>query len=741
MKNFCRYIVSAVLAIFFMGQSLQAQRVFELLNMYDGLPESRVRCLSTLSDGRLVLGTAGTIALFDGTRFQVVPVTPDLLYPLSGYKAYRRLSCDVDDRIWLRNTGTLCVMVPTGGGPRSTDYALASVDSVLTSLGWQGDSIVSFFLTNVRDSVTCYWLTDARGDFYRLEGGRCRLVANLKAAGVDFPEEIYAIDDRLFIGYHTGRICEFRLQEADGRSEVYPIGTLVFSGTDNEVFPPDEIRQGINMMRCGDQLWLTLNLKDEQHSYVKRLDLQTHEWLPHLFFPMRVSSLALSPDSTAYFVGTDGIYIISPSGTQYSHLVNIPVKQAATTHTAFLSDDLSSILFDRFGNLWAGTTESGLLHWHPSRRELIRMEDTPYTMPLAPQYASERAREMALQYAPEATNCSAETSDGTVYLGTRKGLLVIAPDGHLLDCLDENDGLCSSNIHAILPLSPSNIWVATSTGITHVNPIGKGMFYLTHFGELDGLFLEGRELHPREMALEEATGLIRIGFQSGSIVFRPDELLASPRYVFCHTLSEEPVSSHNKYVYWWLLLIPLLALTLIVWRRRKGALVETEKMSEDAGENAVEAEGRLAEEEKQLQLQLAKAMSSEAKIQEILQSCQAASDTSTEDERFFSRLQKIVEEHLDDEEFSVQNLASEMAMDRTVLFRRMQALTGISPSAYIRSVRMNVAARLLRDSSLSITEIAQQTGFGTPKYFSRIFKETFGVLPKEYRNTPQHNRH
>ena len=77
-----------------------------------------------------------------------------------------------------------------------------------------------------------------------------------------------------------------------------------------------------------------------------------------------------------------------------------------------------------------------------------------------------------------------------------------------------------------------------------------------------------------------------------------------------------------------------------------------------------------------------------------------------------------------------------MAMDRTVLFRRMQSLTGTSPSAYIRSVRMNIAARLLRESQLPIADIALQTGFATTKYFSRIFKETYGVLPKEYRNTP-----
>ena len=696
--------------------SLPVGQVYEVFNIYNGLGESRVRCLSELPDGRMAIGTAGTITLYDGTRFQSIPIHPNMTYPLSDYHAYRRLACDVEGRVWLRNAGTLCVAHPAGQSTAFQTYALGRVDSVLSVIGWKGDSITSFFLTNRGDSVTNYWVTDTRGNFFRIEKGESRLVSNLKTLEIEVPEEVFALNDRLFLGYHTGRICEFRLQTSlKNQPANTTIGTLVFSGTDMQIPPASEIRQGINMIRYGNQLWMTINLKDEQHGFVKRLDLSSHEWLPHAVLPMRISSLGIAADSSICLVGTSGMYIFSADGLRCSHIPQLSVTTPNSSIPSLLHDDLSSIVFDRFGNLWIGATENGLLHWHPGRSTLIHMEQTPYPWPPTNPFPSARTQQFAEKFAPDATNCAAETSDGTVYLGTRQGLLVIHPDGRLLAQLDENDGFSSANIHAILPLSPADIWVATPTGITHVNAIGAGTFYLMHFDKLDGLNLNGCELHPCEMAVEDSTGMVRVGFLNGSFVFKPAQLLASPRYVFRHTpLPAVHPSSPSTWM-WWLLPVILAAVAWWVMKRsRKKQPMASEEPS------AVSAPPVL----------------SESKIQEILQSCQPSADTSSDDERFLTHLQKVVEAHLDDEAFSVQGLASEMAMDRTVLFRRMQSLTGTSPSAYIRSVRMNIAARLLRESQLPIADIALQTGFATTKYFSRIFKETYGVLPKEYRNTP-----
>lgn len=702
--------------------SLPVGQVYEVLNIYSGLAESRIRCLAELPDGRLAIGTAGTLNLYDGTRFQSIPIQPNMTYPLSDYRAYRRLACDVEGRVWLRNTGTLCVAHSTGQSTAFQTYALGRVDSILSVIGWKGDSITSFFLTNRGDSVTNYWVTDAKGNFFCIEKGECKLVSNLKHLELEVPEEVFALNDRLFLGYHTGRICEFRLQTSPKTQPVNTtIGTLVFSGTDVQLPPASEIRQGINMVHYGNQLWLTINLKDDQQGFVKRLDLSSHEWLPHVTLPMRISSLSISADSTVCFVGTGGLCIFSTDGLQSTHFSPVSVHMPNNRTPSILHDDLSSIVFDRFGNLWLGAAENGLLHWHPGRRTLIRMEQTPYPWPPTEPFPSTRTKQFAEKFAPNATNCAAETPDGTVYLGTRQGLLVISPDGRLLTQLDENDGLSSANVHAILPLSPANIWVATTTGITHVNAVGNGTFYLMHFDELDGLSLNGCELHPCEMAVEDNTGMVRVGFLNGTFVFDPSQILASPRYVFRHTPPSTMHLSSPATWMWWL--VPVILVAAVLWimkqNRKKQPIVPNEP-------NEVSATPIVL---------------SETKIQEILQSCQPSADTSSDDERFLTRLQKTVEAHLDDEEFSVQGLASEMAMDRTVLFRRMQTLTGTSPSAYIRSVRMNIAARLLRESQLSVADIAQQTGFATTKYFSRIFKETYGVLPKEYRNTPSQENH
>lgn len=57
----------------------------------------------------------------------------------------------------------------------------------------------------------------------------------------------------------------------------------------------------------------------------------------------------------------------------------------------------------------------------------------------------------------------------------------------------------------------------------------------------------------------------------------------------------------------------------------------------------------------------------------------------------------------------------------------------MSPSAYIKSIRMGVARRLLKDTQLSLADIARRTGFHSVKYFSAAFKDSFGMMPSEYR--------
>jgi transcriptional regulator GlxA family with amidase domain len=110
----------------------------------------------------------------------------------------------------------------------------------------------------------------------------------------------------------------------------------------------------------------------------------------------------------------------------------------------------------------------------------------------------------------------------------------------------------------------------------------------------------------------------------------------------------------------------------------------------------------------------------------------AAVAGSLEDE-FVIKLRTTVEAHLTNTELSVDTLCQQMGMSRTSLHLKITALTGMSISHYVRSLRLRKAQELLTASGLNVSEVAYAVGFDNPKYFSRVFAEEFGVSPQNYR--------
>ena len=97
------------------------------------------------------------------------------------------------------------------------------------------------------------------------------------------------------------------------------------------------------------------------------------------------------------------------------------------------------------------------------------------------------------------------------------------------------------------------------------------------------------------------------------------------------------------------------------------------------------------------------------------------------------QVRALVELHLDDGEYGVEQLAQDLCMERTGLYKKLTALTDTTPVAFIRSIRLQRAAALLQEGKLTVNEIAERTGFSSPSYFTKCFKKEFGVLPSEYR--------
>jgi signal transduction histidine kinase/DNA-binding response OmpR family regulator len=105
---------------------------------------------------------------------------------------------------------------------------------------------------------------------------------------------------------------------------------------------------------------------------------------------------------------------------------------------------------------------------------------------------------------------------------------------------------------------------------------------------------------------------------------------------------------------------------------------------------------------------------------------------TSKDEAFLNRVLSAIEKHIGEEEFGVEELAGEAAMSRSQIHRKLQALTGRNCGQFILSVRLQRAAELLRQKAATVSEIAYQTGFGSPSYFVSCFKKQFGCTPSEY---------
>ena len=365
-----------------------------------------------------------------------------------------------------------------------------------------------------------------------------------------------------------------------------------------------------------------------------------------------------------------------------------------------------AVVHDSYGGLWVGTKESGILYSNPCRlRQFHTYADSVFLFNKQPNFCSPRTSQLSARYAPSATNCTLEQKTGYAYLGTRSGLMIIDDEDRLITTLDERDGLSTNNIYALIADRNDDVWAASANGLSRIHTTGRDSFDITNYGRFDGINVEGCEFRTCHIHLD-TIGAITVGFVGGIVFFHPDSVTV-PRYTFHYPRDlYEGTPTETSFSSLWLIPIVILLLAVGVFLyRRKRHTARFVKPSPVGSDNLID------------------------KLKT------SSMQEATADEEFLTRLQTIVEANIGDEDFSVQTLSEQMAMDRTGLYRRMQMLTGQSPSIYIKHIRMDVAARLLRETTIPIAEIAIKTGFSSTKYFNHVFKDEFGLSPLDYRST------
>ena len=105
---------------------------------------------------------------------------------------------------------------------------------------------------------------------------------------------------------------------------------------------------------------------------------------------------------------------------------------------------------------------------------------------------------------------------------------------------------------------------------------------------------------------------------------------------------------------------------------------------------------------------------------------------SSPDEDFLKKVIACIEKNIDNSEYTIDSLSTDVVMSRMSLYRKMKSLTGQTPADFIRTVRLKTAAKLLKEEKCTVSEACYRTGFASPQNFSKHFKEMFGVLPSQY---------
>jgi len=101
--------------------------------------------------------------------------------------------------------------------------------------------------------------------------------------------------------------------------------------------------------------------------------------------------------------------------------------------------------------------------------------------------------------------------------------------------------------------------------------------------------------------------------------------------------------------------------------------------------------------------------------------------------KFSVRLDTIIQNHLQNENFSVEMLSKELRISYTHTYRKIREVTGLSPSQYIRKKRLEKACEYLAETDLNIGEISFHVGFNTQAYFTKCFSKKYGCAPRQYR--------
>ena len=678
------------------GSHVAAETTYTHLDRADGLSSNNVLSLTCLADGRMVVTTDSGIDLYDGNGFRHFH-RPDIEpMPLSLYHGHYHLYADCRDRLWIKDwQAAWCIDMRTE--TFVTDYVLPLhrygmadtpadlfVDTESRHLWVVGtDSIVD------TETHTAYHVDASKGTIQDLD----------VKGGV------------LYLFHDSGIVTCQPLGDGRGQTVSVP-STDQYPATSMIVY--DTASQSFLQIRSGHLGYI-----------LQQFDLSSREWHHLLSTDYALHTICLSSPGTVYISSERGLWICDTR----NRTVSLDTDYSIVGDRA-IGLDMNTLACDHQGGLWLGSGHQGLLYTHPLRsRSGTYRGMYPGAQALDADsltYRHRHSQELMVPGPLKVLLIGLSVSDST--LNRYEGRAIAYVDTLRLHHDYRSLSVVIGCANYALPEYTSYQYTLVHGTDTIRQSSGTSTFQTVDRKGL--LHLSYNYLRPGHYDLIVSAAMSTVAPPAGSMHLH---IIVQPPWW-------QTPWAYTLYVVVALLVVGAIFYVTMRLRMRHIDRLHREAMLLARIQTLMEAQQTPPESPDDTPAQ--PASQSEASTSVADPATASSTDPATaakpttlsaDDEQFLSRAIGLVESNLSTQGYTVEQLAADLCMERTGLYKRLTMLMNTSPSLFIRSIRLRRAATLLSTTDLPVGEVAERAGFCNASHLSRLFVAEFGCKPSEYR--------
>lgn len=527
--------------------------VFTPVDATKGLSGNQVRNITQLSDGRMMITTAGQFNLYDGTGFSYLHYDGRHISRLSGYTGFHHTYTDAHGRVWVKNQHLLVAVDALAG------RMLEHPDSVLADWGIK-EPLKDFFM----DCGKNFWVVTESDRLFRIGGQTLQAeefisgVSSLAGSRADVLYDLEVVQGRLFLFYRSGYLLCYDLSD----------GKELCRKSLKEILPGGWYGNTSYMLAHGKGIYQLCN--GMQGGVLLYYDLQGNVWREVLRAGYWFNYISSDRQGNIWLSCREGLWFIASDWQEKQYIPVLKLVDGRKIET-----EASTVYCDAQGGLWVGTLNRGVLYYHPSRfrfrnigrtlfpvsgekslqvtgfRETdggkIEVETSDGIFSYMPDevfaplkkilarpagkvsarlehngqpilqeiplgndslvgitsegWFVRNRRTRRLTYIPALHPCNAICVDSRkqVWIGQEDGLVKWNPVTGVRRTFYTTDGLVNNSIRSIIATSDSTLWIATANGLSRLDIClgkdGEASYSFVNFNQRDGVI--GNEFCPR----------------------------------------------------------------------------------------------------------------------------------------------------------------------------------------------------------------------------------------------------